>query len=37
MFVLPISLLQNWHRKNTSYAPEEFPVKEIDYPLFSAF
>jgi superfamily II DNA or RNA helicase len=25
------------HRKNTSYNPEEFPVKEVDYPLFNAF
>lgn len=25
------------HRKNTSYNPEEFPVREIVYPLFSEF
>jgi hypothetical protein len=22
------------HRKNTSYNPEEFPVKEMDFALF---
>jgi superfamily II DNA or RNA helicase len=28
---------QYQHRKNTSYNPEEFPVNEIDYPLFNNF